>query len=275
MADLGNLLGKGAELLRGAAKLAESAKGSSALSDAAKGAAKLAEAVRGAAVQIDHSIPMTDAKELADAWKRDQDFTLADPAPWNLAELKQVVDVRDPRSVAAYWVWAVTRLTDSYDDGMGMMKYLFADLEPFGRGFTEGGKSGRAGWDTYFNERLKSADYRWLPRAYFNGANAGNGFVPSRPLTVELYYNNTNTETINAQSLEKLGRLNIVYWVKSYAGGNQVNLNLSRFDGSDRWYVTNGVASTTLFYQQPGNAAAKEAANDTSTAAEHAARYGG
>ncbi|MBE6908641.1 MAG: hypothetical protein E7474_03390 [Ruminococcaceae bacterium] len=253
--DLGNLFRKGASLLQGAASVAE--------------------AVKGAAVQIDTTIPMLDAKALNPLWKRDQDFRLADPAPWNLGELKKVVDVRDPRSVAAYWVWAVTRLTDSYDDGMGMMKYLFADLEPYGRGFTEGGKSGRAGWDTYFNERLRDANMKWLPRAYFNGASASNGFKPARPLTIELYYNSTNTETINAQSLEQLGRLNIVYWVKSYAGGNQVNINLSKFDGSDRWYVTSGASSNTLFYQQPGNAAAAQTPTDESTAAEHAARYGG
>ncbi len=275
MADLGKIFQQGASLLKGAASLAESAKNSPTLNQAVKAAEPLANAIKGAAVQIDNTIAMTDAKELPGAWKRDQDFRLADPAPWNLAELRKAVDVRDPRSVAAYWVWAVTRLTDSYDDGMGMMKYLFADIEPFGRGFTEGGGAGRAGWDTYFNERLRSADYKWLPRAYFNGANAANGFVPARPLTVELYYNSTNTETINAQTLEKLGRLNIVYWVKSFAGGNQVNIELSRFEGSDRWYVTNGTASTTLFYQQPGNAAAKAAATDESTAVEHEARYGG
>lgn len=274
MADIGSLISKGASLLKGAASAVEAVKDSQTLNDAVKAAAPLAEAIKGAAVQIDSTIPMTDAKELPAAWKRDQDIKLADPAPWNLAEFKQVVDVRDPRSVAAYWVWAVNRLVDNYDDGMGMMKHLFADIEPYGRGFTEGGGAGRAGWDTYFNERLRDDNYRWLPRAYFNGASAANGFVPTRPLTIELYYNATNTETINAQTLDSLGRLNIVYWVKSYAGGNQVNINLSRFEGSDRWYVTNGVASTTLFYQQPGNAAAKAAKMDESTAAEHEARYG-
>ena len=84
---------------------------------------------------------------------------------------------------------------------------------------------------------------------------------------------------------DALGRLNIVYWVKSYADGNQVNINLSRFEGSDRWYVTNGVASTTLFYDQRGalgsteserQAAVKLAAAtkaDESTAAQHEAFY--
>lgn len=227
-----------------------------------------------------------DAKGLSGAWKKDQSFTLADPAPWNLAELKQVVDVRDPRSVAAYWAWAVNRLVDDYDGGMGMMKYLFADLEPFGRGFVEGGGAGRAGWDTYFNERLRDENYKWLPRAYFDGANADNGFCPKRPLTVELYYNGTNTETINAQTLSQLGRLNIVYWVKSYAGGNQVNIELSRFEGSERWYVTKGASSAALFYDQRGALGKTQAeqqatveraasAGDGSTAQEHEARYGG
>ena len=225
-------------------------------------------------VQPDHTVPMTDAAELPREWKTDQDFTLADPAPWNLEELQKVVDVHDPRSVAAYWVWAVVRLTDDYDDGMAMMKYLFADLEPYGRGFTEGGLSGQAGWDGYFTERLSDPAYRWLPRAYFNGASAENAYVPVCPRTIELYYNGTNTETINAQTLDALGRLNIVYWVKSYAGGNQVNITLSRFEGSDRWYVTSGTSSAALFYQQPGSAAAQSAPNDSSTAEEHAAFYG-
>ena len=171
MADLSNLISKGASLLKGAV---EAVKDSQTLSDAVKAAAPLAEVIKGAAVQIDSTIPTTDAKELPAAWKRDQDVKLADPAPWNLTELKQVVDVRDPRSVAAYWVWAVNRLVDDYDDGMGMMKFLFADLEPYGRGFVEGGGAGRAGWDTYFNERLRDDNYRWLPRAYFNGASAAN-----------------------------------------------------------------------------------------------------
>ena len=51
-------------------------------------------------------------------WAQEQNFTLADPAPWNLSEMEQVVNVTDPRSVAAYWVWAVMRLADNYDDGM-------------------------------------------------------------------------------------------------------------------------------------------------------------
>ena len=201
-------------------------------------------------VEIDKDIPMLDARELSQEWKADQDFTLADPAPWTLDELKQVVDVQDPRSVAAYFVWAVTRLVDNSDDGMEMMKYLFADIDPYDKGFTEGGMSGNAGWDTYFNERLSNQDYSWLPRAYYEGASAAGGFAPDRPLTLELYYNNTNTETINAQTLEEFGRLNIVYWVQSHAGGNQVSITLSKFEESDRWYVTSGTTSKALFYDQ-------------------------
>ncbi len=228
-----------------------------------------------------------DARELRGEWTSDQRFALADPAPWNPDELKKVVDVQDPRSVAAYWVWAVTRLADSYDDGMAMMKYLFADLEVYGRGFTEGGMSGRAGWDPYFNERLSADLYKWLPRAYFAGANAANGFLPSRPLTVELHYNKPNTEAANNQSLQQLGRLTVVYWVKSSAGGNQVNINLCKFADSDRWYVTNGAAGTTLYYDQQNGlgatseerqaalALAAKTKGDASTAEEHAARYAG
>ncbi len=186
---------------------------------------------------------------LESGWLQNRIITL-DKEPDDLEELKAAVDVRDPGSVAAYWVYSVACLSADYDIGMSMMKYLFADIEPFGRGFKEGGGAGRAGWDPYFNERLKDDDYRWLPRAYFVGAAASNGFNPPRPLRVELHYNEPNTKTINGQTLEQLGRLNIVYWVKSNAAGFQVNITLSKFDGSDRWYVTSGTSSTGLFYDQ-------------------------
>ena len=45
-------------------------------------------------------------------------------------------------------------------------------------------------------------------------------------------------------------RKNVVYYVESRAAGNKANIELSRFDGSDRFYVTNGTASTGLFYDQ-------------------------
>lgn len=188
-------------------------------------------------------------KGLRSEWTENRTVTL-EKEPDTVDELKSAVDVKDPGSVAAYWVYAVTCLTADYDAGMGMMKYLFADLEPFGRGFTEGGNAGRAGWDPYFNDRLKDDEYRWLPRAYFKGAAASNGFNPPKPLSVDLHYNAPNTETCNKQSFESLGRLNIVYWVESCAAGNKVNITLSRFDGSDRWYVTSGTSSTGLFYGQ-------------------------
>ena len=237
-----------------------------------------------AALAVDGNA-LTDGGELKREWKMDQDFTLADPAPWNLEELKQVVDVQDPRSVAAYFVWAVTRLVDNYDDGMAMMKYLFADINPYDPegGFMEGGFSGLAGWEAYFNERLTDPDYKWLPRAYFEGASPDNGFKPDRPLTVELYYNETNTEAVNGQTYEQEGRLNIVYWVMSHAGKNpnQVNITLSKFRGSDRWYVTSGLTSKALFYDQRSGydadvlQLAADTPNDVSTAEEHARRYGG
>lgn len=166
----------------------------------------------------------------------------------NLEELKASVNVSDPGSVAAYYVYSVMALTADKDTGMGMMKYLFADLEPFGRGFTEGGTNG--GWDNYMNDRLKDDDYRWLPRAYFAGAVADNGFHPAQPLAVDLYFNQPNTDALNSQSLEQLGRLNIVYYVQSNAAGNKVNIELSKFDGSDRWYVTKGSVASALFYDQ-------------------------
>ena len=192
------------------------------------------------------------AKQIKDLGKdffTDRRVTL-EKKPVNLEELKAAVDVGDPGSVAAYWVYAVACLGVDYDTGMSMMKYLFADLEPYGRGFTEGGGAGRAGWDPGFNERLKDDDFRWLPRAYFVGAKADNGFNPPEPLAVDLHYNKHNTEASNEQSFKALGRLNIVYWVQSNAAGNKVNITLSKFDGSERWYVTSGISSSGLFYDQ-------------------------
>ncbi len=189
--------------------------------------------------------------ELKSAWQSDQEVALSNPAPQNLAELKAAVDVTDPRSVLAYFVYAVYLLTENYEDGMAMMKYLFADIEPFGRGFTEGGLSGKAGWDTYFNERLKDSNYSWLPRAYFSGnSTRADKFVIESPVKIGLHYNDPNTNTLNSQSLSQLGRLNIVYWVQSRAAGNKVNITVSRFEGSERWYVTSGSSSAGLFYMQ-------------------------
>jgi hypothetical protein len=189
--------------------------------------------------------------ELEDAWLADQEYTLTDPAPKNLTELKKAVDIHDPRSVAAYWVLAVNRLTEDYDDGMAMMKYLFADIEPYGRGFTEGGVSGRAGWDSYFDERLGDDSYSWLPRAYFEGSSTRKDrFALEEPLRILLYYNEPNTRTINEQTFDVLGRLNIEYWVESRAAGNKVSITLSRFEDTNRWYVTSGTSSSALFYMQ-------------------------
>ncbi len=197
--------------------------------------------------------------QLKQEWKADRKVTLSG-TPENLDELKKAVDVTDPGSVAAYFVYGVMALTADYETGMSMLKYLFADIEPFGRGFTEGGKNGKAGFDPFFNERLRDDEYRWLPRAYFAGAAADNGFKPAQPLAVDLHYNAPNTDTLNSQSLEQLGRLNIVYSVKSNAAGNQVNITLSRFESSDRWYVTSGTAYGGLFYDQRSalTAAARE-----------------
>ena len=189
---------------------------------------------------------------LKNEWKADQRYTLADPAPWTLEELMRDVDVTDPRSVAAYWLWSVNRMTMDKNEGMKMLKYLFADLEPYGTGFTEGGAFGQAGWDSYFNERLTGPYYYWLPRAFFEGASLENGLDPSRPITVYLHYNAPNTDTVNKQQLESCGRISIVFWVQSHAAGNQVNIHVTRFANSSRWYVTSSASYGGLFYNQMG-----------------------
>ena len=135
---------------------------------------------------------------------------------------------------------------------MKMLKYLFADLEPYGTGFTEGGAFGQAGWDSYFNDRLTGPYYYWLPRAFFEGASLENGLDPSRPITVYLHYNAPNTDTVNKQQLESCGRISIVFWVQSHAAGNQVNIHVTRFANSSRWYVTSSASYGGLFYNQMG-----------------------
>ena len=193
----------------------------------------------------------TNASGLNNNWAKDRTVTLY-KTPDDLEELKAAVDVKDPGSVAGYWLYSVLALTADYDAGMNMMKYLFAGIEPFGYGYTEGGIAGKAGWDSYFNERLTDDEYRWLPRAYFRGATAANGFKPAEPLSVELHYNAPNTEAVNSQSYKQLGRLNIVYWIQSNAAGNKVNITLSKFKGTDRWYVTSGTSCMAVFYDQRG-----------------------
>lgn len=185
--------------------------------------------------------------ELEAAFACDRELIIS--APDSLTELKGAVDITDPGSVAAYWLYSVMALTVDFETGMDMLRYLYADIVPFGAGYIEGGGTGKAGWDSYFNERLKDKDYSWLPRAYFKGAVAANGYTPDVPLGVKLRYNQTNTEVINKQS-ESLGRTNVVYWITSHAAGNQVNITLSRFSGSDRWYVTSGSSAMTVFYGQ-------------------------
>lgn len=216
-----------------------------------------------------------EAYVLKDEWKADQRYTLADPAPWTKAELARQVDVTDPRSVAAYWLWSVNRMTIDKNEGMNMLRYLFADLEPYGTGFTEGGTHGQAGWDSYFNERLTGPYYYWLPRAFFAGASLENGLDPSRPITVELHYNGPSTDAVNAQQLESCGRISIVYWVQSSAAGNQVNIHVTRFANSNRWYVTSSASYGGLFYNQMGPITQAQQdliwsiPNDRSTEAEH------
>lgn len=188
--------------------------------------------------------------ELKPEWTQDRLVEL-NGEPDTLEELKAAVDVSDPGCVAAYWVYAVSGLPVDYDTAISMMRYLFADIEPFGRGFVEGGKNGLAGWaGSHFNDRLTDDNYSWLPRAYFYGANRENGFNPPKPVKVQLTYNCADTETTNSQTLKQLGRLNIVYRIVSNAAGNKVNITLSQFEGSDRWYVTSGASSQIMFYGQ-------------------------
>ncbi len=225
----------------------------------------------------------TELGSLNQEWQKNQEFALAEPAPWNQDELKQVLDVEDPRSVAAYWVWSVTRLVDDYDDGIDMMKYLFADqLEnDFWAGVTdvyyEGGYTGDAGWNTSYNDRLTSKDYKWMPRAYFEGAIPQNGFNPNRPLTIRLLYDEAKTESVNLQTQQYL-RQNIVYQVKSDFGS--VSIVVSKFDGCERWYVNNRDSAAALFYDQriPYSNDTVDliinTPNDTSTEEEHRNRYG-
>ena len=80
-------------------------------------------------------------KMLTAEWKQDQIYTLADPAPWNLSELKQAADVADPRAVAAYYVWSVTRMTDNREDGLAMMKFTVSRFEDSDRWYVTSGAS--------------------------------------------------------------------------------------------------------------------------------------
>lgn len=206
---------------------------------------------------------MLETKELLPEWTRDQYFELCDPAPWTLDELQKAVDITDPRSVAAYYVWAVNRLPDDYDNAIDMMKYLY------------GGEGDNGGWDTALNEKLSDPAAKWPTRSYFIGAAAENGFYPTRPYILEMYYMRNDTEKLNAKTLRQTGRLNIVYWLMGYAAGNKVYITVSKDKGQDRWYITSETTAAQLFTDQ--NAVANENVralmdgkpNDLTTQAEH------
>ena len=206
---------------------------------------------------------MLETKELLPEWTRDQYFELCDPAPWTVDELQKAVDVCDPRSVAAYYVWAVNRLPDDYDNAIEMMKYLY------------GGEGDLGGWDEALNEKLSDPAAKWPTRSYFIGAAAENGFYPTRPYILEMYYMRNDTEKLNAKTLNQTGRLNIVYWLMGYAAGNKVYITVSKDKDSDRWYITSDTTAAQLFTDQ--NAVANENVralmdgkpNDLTTKEEH------
>ena len=209
---------------------------------------------------------MLETKELLPEWTRDQYFELCDPAPWTYDELQEAVDVSDPRSVAAYYVWAVNRLPDDYDNAIEMMKYLY------------GGAGDNGGWDISLNEKLSDPAAKWPTRSYFIGAAAENGFYPTRPYILEMYYMRNDTEKLNAKTLVQSGRLNIVFWLMGYAAGNKVYITVSKDEGQERWYITSETTAKQLFTDQ--NAVANENVralmdgkkNDLTTQEEHDAK---
>ncbi len=188
----------------------------------------------------------------------DQSYALSNPAPRTLEQLKQEVNLKDPRSVCSYWIWAVHMLTENYDQGMAMMKYLFADLEVYGKGYTEGGLSGRAGFDTYFDERTRDIDYRWITASYLVGAIKENGLQYDVPVKIDIHYDKENTESANDAPSVALGRTHIYYWVPTSLGQNRVSVRLTKFEGTGRWYVTSGSSSAAQFYNLSGALNASE-----------------
>jgi hypothetical protein len=188
----------------------------------------------------------------------DQSYALSNPAPRTLEQLKQEVNLKDPRSVCSYWIWAVHMLTENYNQGMAMMKYLFADLEVYGKGYTEGGLSGRAGFDTYFDERTRDIDYRWITASYLVGATKENGLQYDVPVKIDIHYDKENTESANDAPSVALGRTHIYYWVPTSLGQNRVSVRLTKFEGTGRWYVTSGSSSAAQFYNLSGALNASE-----------------
>ena len=112
----------------------------------------------------------------------------------------------------------------------------------------------------YIRSKTDSYDVEGVEKLIVCGGDGtlNNAVNICRDKDIDIYYlpYGTFNETAKgmkkdgAHTLEQLGRLNIVYWVRSNAAGFQVNITLSKFDGSDRWYVTSGTSSTGLFYDQ-------------------------
>ena len=68
--------------------------------------------------------PGAETSSLSADWTKDRTVVLKG-TPESLDEVKGAVDLTDPGSVCAYWLYSVMAMTADYDIGMSMMKYLY------------------------------------------------------------------------------------------------------------------------------------------------------
>ena len=132
---------------------------------------------------------------LPEEWTKDRTVTL-DKMPDNLEEMKAAVDVTDPGSVAAYFVYAVAGLPGDYDTGMSMMKYLFVYRRR---------RRGKSGLGHVFQRETEGRRLPLAAQSVFRGRDCRKRLQPAetardRPLLQrDEYENNQRADTRKAR----------------------------------------------------------------------------
>ncbi len=93
--------------------------------------------------------------------------------PQTAQQLESILDLSDARHTAALFMAALARYVDSPEDGVAMIDVL------------RGPQPMSAEDQRFLRERL--SDKKYLPLAYFEGANPQNNYTPEEPLVLIVY----------------------------------------------------------------------------------------
>ncbi len=152
------------------------------------------ESASASETEVSETIAAPEMSESGDA----KTFTFSE-LPQNAAQMESVLDRTDPKYVAALFMTALVRYIDSPEDGTAMIDVLCGP-----RPMSEYDKS-------FMEDRFR--DKKYLPKAYFEGANPKNDYTPEEPLTLIIYgdsvvpeegYAYVNVKTTGADSQRRI-----------------------------------------------------------------------